>query len=149
MKKYVLDACALIPLFTEEHGYDEILRLTSEANSDICQLRINQVNLFEVYYYLLKTYGQNKADKMLRDVESSPIKVMLGMEYDVLKESGRLKVTYALSIGDSIAAAESMVTNETLVTADRKDFDKLKRDKKIKILWFGKNKTTQSKTRKH
>lgn len=136
MKKYVLDACVLIPLFTKEQGYDDILRLVGEAKNDICQLRINQVNLFEVYYYILNVYGKNGAAEVLRGVEASPIIVTREMSDDVIKEAGRLKITYDLSIGDAIAAAESAVANETLVTADRKDFDRLKREKKIKTLWF-------------
>lgn len=135
-KKYILDACALTAFVAKEPGGDIIFNLICDAKNEICQLRINQVNLFEVYYFMMKNFDRNKANQVLRDMESTPIEVTHEMSDDVMKEAGRLKITYDLSIGDAIAAAESAVANETLVTADRKDFDRLKREKKIKTLWF-------------
>jgi predicted nucleic acid-binding protein len=53
-----------------------------------------------------------------------------------MEEATRMKITYNMSIGDSVAAAESMVGNGTLVTADRKDFGEAETAGKIKVLWF-------------
>jgi PIN domain nuclease of toxin-antitoxin system len=69
-KNFVLDACALIVFFTKEAGADKILNLLNEANDNDVTLRMNQINLFEVYYYIMKAYGQSKANNMLKDVKS-------------------------------------------------------------------------------
>jgi predicted nucleic acid-binding protein len=135
-KNFVLDACALIAFFTKEPGADKILNLINEADNGNITLIMNQINLLEVYCYMMKAYGQAKANKMLKDVELSPIDVIIGLSDDVLKEAGRMRVTYKLPQGDSIAAAECIAWNGTLVTSDRKDFEMLKRAGKIKTLWF-------------
>jgi PIN domain nuclease of toxin-antitoxin system len=135
-KSYVLDACALIALINNEPGSDKIGGLMREAAYQDITLNMNQVNLLEVYFYIVKTYGQDKADEILSDMDTYPINLITELSKDVIKETGRLKATYNMSMGDSIAAAESMVGNGTLVTSDHKDFGQAEQAGKVKVLWF-------------
>jgi len=47
-----------------------------------------------------------------------------------------LKNTFVIYKGDSIALAESIMCNGTLVTSDHADFAKIETAEKIKISWF-------------
>jgi len=132
----VLDACALIALINDELGADKIGNLIREAAYQNIVLKMNQVNLLEVYFYIMKVYGQDKADEILSDMVTYPINLITELSKEVIKEAGRIKMTYNMSMGDSVAAAESMVYNDTLVTSDHKDFEMLEQAGKIKILWF-------------
>jgi predicted nucleic acid-binding protein len=133
---FVLDACALIAFINNEPGFDNIDRLMDEAYDKNIIIVMNQVNLFEVYYHIMKVHGQNSANEMLKKIEKAPITIILGLSYYVMREAGRIKMTYNMSVGDSIAAAESIICNGTLVTSDYKDFEKLEQGGKIKVLWF-------------
>jgi PIN domain nuclease of toxin-antitoxin system len=131
----VLDACALIALINNEPGADKIGSLMREAAYQDIILKMNQVNLLEVYFYILKTYGKNKADEILSDMDTYSVS-LTDLTKDVIKQAGRMKATYNMSMGDSIAAAESIAGNGTLVTSDRKDFGQAETAGKINVLWF-------------
>jgi len=133
---YVLDACALIAFINKETGFDNINSLMNKAVDKKILLMMNQVNLFEVYYRVIKAYGKNTANGVLELVRKLPINIICGLSHNVMEEAGRMKMTYNMSIGDSIAAAESMVANGMLVTSDHKDFGEAEQAGKVKILWF-------------
>jgi predicted nucleic acid-binding protein len=73
---------------------------------------------------------------MLKTVERSPIKVITKLSKNVFNAAGRIKSTYHIPMGDTIAAAECIIGNGTLVTSDHKDFEKVERSENIKVLWF-------------
>ncbi|GBU20692.1 hypothetical protein R80B4_00571 [Fibrobacteres bacterium R8-0-B4] len=135
-EEFVLDACALIAIINNEPGSDRIGSLIREAAHQNLVLKMNQVNLLEVYFYIMKIYGQDKADEILSDMETYPISLITELSREVIKEAGRIKMTYNISMGDSVAAAESMVSGGTLVTSDHKDFEMAAQSGKIKVLWF-------------
>jgi predicted nucleic acid-binding protein len=132
-----LDACALIAFVNKESGFDKVSRLMDDADRKNIFIIMNQINLFEVYYRITKIYNKNKADEVLQLVrEEHPITVIHGLTYNVMEEAARMRMTYNMSMGDSVAAAESVVGNGTLVTSDHKDFGKVEQVGKIKVLWF-------------
>jgi predicted nucleic acid-binding protein len=135
-ENFVLDACALIAFFNRESGTDSISDLIYKADDRKIILKINQVNLLEVYYKMVKIYGKNIANEMMNKIERSPIKVIAGLSKNVFNEAGLLKITYGISVGDSIAAAECVTCNGTLVTSDHKDFGQVEQAGKIRVLWF-------------
>jgi len=55
---------------------------------------------------------------------------------EVFKEAGRLKSKYKLSLADSIAVAESIINNGSLVTADHHEIGPIEEAEKINITWF-------------
>jgi predicted nucleic acid-binding protein len=133
---YVLDACALLAFINKESGFDNVNRLMREAKCKKIHIIMNQINLFEVYYTTVKTRGKDVADGVLQLVQKHPITIIHGLTYNVMEEAARMKITYNMSMGDSIAAAESMVGNGTLVTSDHKDFGQAEQAGKVKVLWF-------------
>ena len=54
----------------------------------------------------------------------------------IFLEAGRLKATYRISLADSIALAEAIVSDGILLTADHHEFDLIETSEEIKFLWI-------------
>jgi len=135
-KAYVLDACALIAFLSGENGSEKIKLILQDAFEEKVNLKMNHINLLEVYYNTIKKYDQNTANKVLEEIGELPIEIIIGLKIDVLKEAGRIKAKYKIPLGDSIAVAECIVGNGILVTSDYNDFEKLQEEENITINWF-------------
>ncbi|MDR0290636.1 MAG: hypothetical protein LBI06_06855 [Treponema sp.] len=88
------------------------------------------------YYKIYKAYGKVEADNLADTMKQMPIIINDTLKDDVLKEAGRLKVYYKVSIADSIAIAEAIVNNGILVTSDHHEIEPVEKKEKIKVLWF-------------
>jgi PIN domain nuclease of toxin-antitoxin system len=55
---YVLDACALIAFLADEEGGDIVSLLLEKARENETKIRMNNINLLEVYYGLYRAYGR-------------------------------------------------------------------------------------------
>ena len=64
MKKYVLDACALVAYFNDEIGADVVEGLFIKASRGQCILLMNKYNLLEVYYGYLRDNGEAFAENI-------------------------------------------------------------------------------------
>ena len=130
---FILDACALIALLAGEPGAEKVRDIIQDAIDGKITLKINQINLLEVYYYVINVYDQNEADKALMKIKEFPIEIIVGLNGNVFNEAGRIKSKYKIPLGDSIAVAECIVEKGTLVTSDHSDFEKVKDTEKIAI----------------
>ena len=135
-KIYILDACAIIAFLSGEQGSENVKQLFQDAIENKIILKMNQINLLEVYYNSIKKYDQNVANKILEGINELPIEIIIGLKNEVLKEAGRLKIKYKIPLGDSIAVAECIIGNGILVTSDHNDFEKLQKGENILINWF-------------
>ena len=136
MNIYILDACALIAFLSGEKGADNVRIIIQNAiNGDII-LKINQINLLEVYYHAINFYDQITANEILEEIKKYPIEIICGLKNDVFQEAGRIKSKYKIPLGDSIAVAECIIGDGTLVTSDYSDFEIIEKTEKIKINWF-------------
>ena len=133
---YFLDACSLIAVFADEEGAENVIKIIQDAVDEKITLKINQVNLLEVYYYLCRAYGQNEANKAINKIKEYPIEINVGMNESVFNEAGRIKPKYKIPLGDSIAIAECIINNGTLVTSDHDDFSIFEKESLAKIFWF-------------
>jgi len=133
---YILDACALIALLAGEHGAENVKKIIQEAIDGNINIKINQINLLEVYYKVCNVYDQNEANKTMIKIREFPIEIIIGLKEDVFNEAGRIKSKYKIPLGDSIAVAECIIGNGILVTSDHNDFEKIEKKENIKINWF-------------
>ena len=136
MIRYVLDACALIAVLNKEDGADSVREIIEQAEIGAVKVSMNIINLLEVYYGLYREYGKEVADNILLEVEANPIEVMDTISEDVLKEAGRLKASYKMSVADSMAVAEASVSNRILVTSDHHELKAVETSENIKFHWF-------------
>ena len=133
---FILDACSLIALLVGEKGAENIKDIIQNAIDGKTTVKINQINLLEVYYFTINNYGQDEANIMLKRIKEFPIEIITGLTDDVFKEAGRIKSKYKIPLGDSIVAAECLIKNATLVTSDHDDFEKIIESENIEINWF-------------
>ncbi|KFI34649.1 toxin PIN [Peptococcaceae bacterium SCADC1_2_3] len=135
-KRFVLDACALIAFLNDEEGADEVEKILQIAKQEKAQIFINQLNLLEVYYGVYREDGKEVAEEILSAVSKIPIKIIERINDAILKEAGRLKATYKISIADAVAVAQAKTKHALLVTADHHELDQLEQDNEVGIHWI-------------
>ncbi len=133
---FVLDACSLIAFFNDEEGADKVEDLLRKAKAEKVTLYMNKLNILEVYYGVYRDDGEEAADETLSRILELPILIVDDLSDAVLKESGRLKAGYSISLADSIALGEAKVRNAQLVTADHHEFDPLEEKDEAKFCWI-------------
>jgi predicted nucleic acid-binding protein len=131
-----MDACALIASMAGEDGAENVHKILNKALDGEIEIVMNKINLLEVYYDVYKTYGQKEAHKFLDNIKNIPIKINSGITDDVLEEAGRFKVTYKISLADSIVLAETKINNASIVTADHHEFDIVEKTEDIDFCWI-------------
>jgi len=131
----VLDACALIALLKNEKGADEVAAAYQKAQSGEIRIIINRVNLLEVYYGFYHDSGKEYAGKIMDGVTQSIISIS---EFDkkIFPVAGRLKASYRISLADSIALAQAIVSGGELLTADHHEFDTIEGRENVRFHWI-------------
>jgi len=133
---FILDACALLAVLAMEKGAENIRDLFQKTVDRQALLMMNKYNFLEVYYKIYRAYGKTEADNLLKTMEQMPITIKDTLTNEVLKEAGRLKSKYKLSLADSIAIAESITNKGSLVTADHHEIEPIEIAEKLNITWF-------------
>src|SRR5215467_6735787 len=136
MKIYVLDACSLIALLTNENGANAVKNLLEKAANGEIRILMHKVNFLEVYYYTYRNYGEEKALKLLNDIKIAPIKINSEITDEILIKAGRLKSLYKMSVADSIGLAESLINKGSFVTADRHELEIVQEKEKLDLVWI-------------
>jgi PIN domain nuclease of toxin-antitoxin system len=133
---YVLDACALIALLDKEPGYEEIGHLLLRAELDELSVCINIVNLLEVYYDRIKISNMERANRFLEIIYNSSIEILEQQNKEIVRNAGKLKASYKISLADSFALSTAICKEATLITADHHEFDKIEQNEDIHFLWI-------------
>jgi len=134
--KYVLDSCALLAYIYDEAGSDIVESALKQTDENMAVLYMNKLNLFEVYYNILRSEGLQQAEDFYGMVQMSPINVIDGLSDFVFREAGRIKTQYKMSLADSIALGETSVLGATILTSDHHEFDIVEQNEKIKFAWI-------------
>ena len=134
-KIFVLDACALIAILKNEKGADIVAATYNKAKTGEAQIIMNRVNLLEVYYGYYRDDGKKYAEKIMDGVTQSIISIK---EFDktLFPEAGRLKASYKISLADSIALAQALVTGGNFLTSDHHEFDSVEKHEDIRFYWI-------------
>lgn len=136
MKKYVLDACALIAYLTNENGANKIQEILDFAKQNKCEVFMHSINLLEVYYGVRREYGEDAAINMLESIKDECIIICSNASQDIIIEAGRLKSIYKISLADSIGLAQTILLNASFVTSDHHELDIVDVIEDINFTWF-------------
>ena len=117
MEAFVLDACSLIAFLNDEEGADKVEDLLRKAKEEKVALYMNKVNILEIYYGIYRDDGEEAADEILSKILKLPIVIIDNLSDGVLRESGRLKAGYSISLADSFAIGEANVRSAQLEVA--------------------------------
>ena len=131
-KTYVLDANAILDYVQDGPGAATIERVLREAFRHDAVLMISVINFGEVFYWLWRNKGEQKARHTIDDLMLLPLEI-IPVDLSQALKAGELKALHKIPYADSIAAALAGAQHATLVTSDR-DFEKLGR--RIPILWL-------------
>ena len=136
MSKYVLDACALLALLRNEPGADKVAAVMNSANNGDAEITMNKLNLLEVFYDLYRTLGKDKADEVLLEIKKRPITINAEISDAIFNEAGRLKASYRISLADSFALAQTIVSGAELLTSDHHEFDPIEDKEGFHFCWI-------------
>ena len=131
-----MDACALIASMAGEAGAENVHKILNKALYGELTIKMNKINLLEVYYDVYKIYGKTEAHKFLEDIKNIPIKINKEITDGVLEEAGRFKVMYKISLADSIVLAETKINNASIITADHHEFDIIEKTENMNFFWI-------------
>lgn len=136
-ERYVLDASALIALFTAEEGGLLTAKLMSQTRSGEVELHLAVINLFEVYYDFLKRGASaEEASDFLDELYGLPLSVADRLDRPWLQKAAELKVAYQMSVADSMGLALAQLLQATLVTADHHEFDQVESVGEAQFYWI-------------
>ncbi len=131
MKRYVLDASAVMTFFEDRAGAEKVEELLAKAAETKRPLLMSVVNWGEVYYSVWRARGEKAASATLREVAQLPIQV-IDVDMELAKLAASLKAEHNLPYADCFSAALAQARKATLVTSDR-DFECV--GTAPKILW--------------
>jgi len=136
MKKYVIDTSALVAFFNDEPGADVVEGLLNDTSSGVCAITMNKYNLLEAYYGYFRANGEAFAERILRAVDESSVKVADVLTDELLRKAGRMKVQHRMSLADAMLVAQALVDNAIVITADHHELDDLDEKDVVKFLWI-------------
>ena len=131
MKRYVLDASALMAFFEREPGADRVEGLLGAAAASHQPLLMSVVNWGEVYYSIWRKYGEDVARRTLAEIAQLPIE-LVDVDMETTRLAASFKAKHKLPYADAFAAALAQQRKAILITVD-KDF--LQIEKQVSILW--------------
>jgi predicted nucleic acid-binding protein len=131
MKRFVLDASALMTFFEDRPGAAKVEDLLARAAERKCQLLMSVVNWGEVYYSVWRAKGPGVARKVVAEIAQLPID-LVDAGYELTKLAAELHADHKLPYADCFAAALAANRKASLATSDA-DFAKLER--RLTLLW--------------
>lgn len=131
MKRYVLDASAVMAFFEDRPGAETVEKLLAKAAERQQFLLMSVINWGEVYYSVWRTRGEDAANEKLRELAQLPIEVV-DVDMPTTKLAASLKAQHNLPYVDCFAAALAHQRKATLVTVD-KDFAEV--GENFSLLW--------------
>jgi PIN domain nuclease of toxin-antitoxin system len=132
IKKYILDACALITYLQNEKGADKIINIFKEENNIIL---MHAINFGEVYYDALKR-DEKIAQKLVEIINDLPIIIKWDINIELIKFASQFKTKYKMSLADSYAIALAYENNAFIVTTDHHEFDIVEQNSKVNFFWL-------------
>jgi len=133
---YVLDACALLAYLYNESGANFMQDIFDLAKKNKSAVYMHAVNLFEVYYDVCKTHGEDTAKTILKNIKKFPVTINYEINENIISKAGVLKSKYRMSLADSIGLAQTALLNASFITADHHELDAVEANEKIKFTWL-------------
>jgi predicted nucleic acid-binding protein len=132
---YILDACALLAFLNREVGWEKVHALMMRADAGDILLYLHIVTVLEVYYGVRRAEGPEAAQEILDYVDGSAIRLSIDMTAPLIREAGRFKVAYDMSLADTFICASASLLSATLVTSDG-ELEPVETAEPITFFWF-------------
>lgn len=132
MRRFVLDASALMFFFDNRAGGEVVEELVHESLAGKVDLSMSVVNWGEVYYSAWQARGDDAARRIAAETAQLPIE-LVNADFELTKSAAELRAKYRLPYADCFAAALTKVRAAELLTSDR-DFAKVRSEINIQFL---------------
>jgi len=131
--KYTLDACALLAFLKKEEGGDVVKNIIDGDD----EVLLHGVNLLEVHYDMMRTLGNDKADRILNRIIKLPINIICDIDLSIIKTAGYFKTNYRISLGDSFVLATAKLNSANVVTSDRHELSVVEsKERDLEFCWI-------------
>lgn len=133
MPPFVLDTSALLTLFGEEEGAEQVVEILGRERGDIIhevsdsaprpRVYLPFMALMEFEYMVLRRYGPYESERAVRLIRSWPV-VLVESQPEWRGGAARLKSAGSLSLGDAWNASLALLLDAELVHKDP-EFDQV------------------------
>jgi predicted nucleic acid-binding protein len=130
---YVFDTFAVIAHFEAESGGEKVKELLTKAESGEISIGMSLINMGELAYVISREQGRDKAQSMLEDLRSFPIKFYEATEERIIAAAW-MKAQFPISYADAFAASLAQELQAFLVTGDP-EFKAIKHN--LSLFWLG------------
>jgi len=127
----VLDSHGLLVFLEREPGFEKVKSLFVEALEEDNNLLMTSVNFGEVYYIVLREFGEKKVNEVEKIIQTLPIEIV-DVDMQLAREAARFKAMKKISYADCFTAALAKLREGEVVTGD-KEFKALEGE--VKISW--------------
>jgi uncharacterized protein len=136
MATMVLDAHALMVLFNDEPGAEEMEKILLKAERGTLKLLMSIVNWGEIYYSIYRGASPEMAESKAHEIAGMRIELLPvdARDLEMVCQAALFKATKKMSYADCFAAALAKTSNAELVTGDR-EFKVIESELK-KIRWL-------------
>jgi predicted nucleic acid-binding protein len=128
----VLDSWALLCYLEEEPGNGKIIELFEKAVESSKPVLMCIVNWGEVYYQVVRRYGEQKAQEIEQLIQTLPI-TLVEANKELTREAARIKATKRMAYADCFAVALAHLRKAELYTGDP-EFKAV--EKEIRVVWL-------------
>ncbi len=132
---FVLDTSALLAFLYGERGRVRVEGLLGRAADSRLTVRLHRVHLCEVYYLFYRKGGESAAESIVADVGKLPIRIEDRVSPALLRETGKVKATYRVSLADAFAVGVARVRGAILVSCDHAELEPLETAGEVQVLW--------------
>jgi uncharacterized protein len=134
MATKVLDSHALMALFNDESGAEEVEKLLVKAESGNPKLLMSVINWGEIYYSVMRGVSSEIAEEKAKEIAGMRIELVpVDADTSLVRQAAIFKATKKMSYADCFAAALAKLRNAELITGDPK-FKAV--EDQIKIDWI-------------
>jgi uncharacterized protein with PIN domain len=100
----VLDSWALLCYLEQEPGYEKVIELFEKAVESSKPLLMCIVNWGEVYYQVMRRFGDQKAQDIEQLIQTLPI-TLIEANKELTREAARIKAKKRMAYADCFAVA--------------------------------------------
>jgi predicted nucleic acid-binding protein len=120
MATMVLDAHALMVLFNDESGAEEVEKILLKAERGNPRLLMSVINWGEIYYSIMRGASQEIADSKAHEIAGMRIELVPvdTRDLELVRQAAVFKATKKMSYADCFAAALAKIKNAELLTGD-------------------------------
>jgi predicted nucleic acid-binding protein len=128
----VLDSWALLCYLEQEPGYEKIVELFEKAVESSKPLLLCMVNWGEVYYQVVRRFGEEKAEEIERLIQTLPV-TLIEANKELTREAARVKATKRMAYAECFSVALARLKKAELYTGDSQ-FKIVEKD--IRVVWL-------------